>query len=255
MTAPTKAAPRRRRVTTTPPLSTEDTEVISPGVYEVPDEEEGSRIEEKPPNIPTPTVSEQVESLRDTAKRATERVRAFPGRLGKPATRKTGFKRPRVSVEGLISSAWSIGSRIVGATGAWPVANVLALQSPVAGKILEGVVKDTVADSILQPFARMAQGGEVGFALLGPPVLVGIATVKPESQPIVEPLLREALKAWLHVAGPKLIEKAKEEAEFEAEYGQTIDAMIRQIFTPPPGMEPTVDDRATVVDGITVQPR
>lgn len=246
MTAPTKAG--RRRVTTTTPLSDVDDVVqLAPGVFEVPDEEEGSRVEEKAPRIPTPTVSEQVEGLRESVNRARERVQERAGRLTGRTTsgRKAGTKRPRSSVEGLISSAWGIAARVVSAVAPqlYPVANVLALQSPVAGKILEDTVKNTAVDGLLQPFARLANGSQVGLALLGPPILVGIAAAQPDSQRFVEPLLREALKAWLVVAGPKMIEKAKEEEEFQKEYGETIDGMIQFIFTPPgmtnDGTEPT----------------
>jgi hypothetical protein len=248
----TTATPTRRRVSTTPPVEPEGDDVvqIAPGVYEIPDEEEGSRIEEKAPRIPTPTVSEQVENIRETANRTREKIRERAGRLvgNRAPAKKTGFKRPRSSVEGLISSVWSIGARVVSAVpNAWPVANVLSLQSPVAGKILEDTVKNTAIDGILQPFARLASGSQIGLALLGPPVLVGIASARPDSQPIVEPLLREALKAWLTVAGPKMIEKAKEEEEFQKEYGATIDEMVRFIFTPPEGMVP--NDGSTVHTG------
>lgn len=239
MTAPTKTQPRRR-VTTTPPSSVEDDSVqIAPGVFEVPDEEEGSRVTEQPPRIPTPTVSEQVEGLRESVNRARERVQERAGRFtGRTAARKPANRRPRSSVEGLISSVWGIAARVVTgvAPSLYPVANVLALQSPVAGKILEDTVKNTAVDGLLQPFARLANGSQVGLALLGPPILVGIASARPDSQPFVEPLLREALKAWLVVAGPKMIEKAKEEEKFQKEYGETIDGMIRFIFTPPEGM-------------------
>lgn len=243
MSAPTKTLPRKR-ITTTPPAEREGVVELEPGVFEVPDEEEGSRVEERAPKIPTPTVSEQVESARDTMRKASERVRGLIPQRRAP---KAGFKRPRTSVESLISSVWGIGARVVAAVpNAWPVANVLALQSPVAGKILEDVVKNTAADTILQPFARLAQGSQVGMALLGPPVLVGLACARPDAQPVIEPLLREALKSWLIVAGPKMIEKAKEEAEFQAEFGETIDGMIKAIFTPP-GM----DSNATVPSGPT----
>lgn len=241
----------RRRVTTTPPpthdgLPLDDTVTnLAPGVWEVPDEEEGTRVEEKPPRIPTPTVSEQVESIRESANRTRDRIRSQASKLtGRTAgPRKTAVKRPRSSVEGLISGAWAIGARVVSAIpNAWPVANVLMLQSPVAGKILEDTVKNTAIDGILQPFARLASGGQVGVALLGPPLLVAAASARPDAQPIIEPLLREALKAWLIVAGPKMIEKAKEEAAFQEEYGSTIDDMIRMIFTPPMStMEPEKD--------------
>lgn len=238
MSAPAKE--RRGRVTLTPPSIVDGGEAVQlePGVWEVPDEVEGSRVEERAPKIPTPTVSEQVDNARETVARARERLRNMvPVRK----TSRGGVKRPRRSVEGLISSVWSLGARVASALpmpNSWAVANVLAMQSPVAGKILEPVVKDTVADALLQPFARVAQGGQVTLALLGPPVLVAVAAAKPDSQPIVEPLLREALKAWLQVAGPAMIEKAKEEAEFQAEYGETIDGMIKAIFTPPPGVVP-----------------
>lgn len=219
----------RKRVTTTAPVEVDTAEEIAPGVWEVADEEEGSRIVETPPKIPTPSVSDQV-------KATAERLRALPDRIRKTASpKKVGVKRPRTSVEGFISAAWNIGARMLQPV-AWPVSNVLALQSPIAGKILEDVVKDTVADTVLQPFARVFKGGDTAFALLGPPILVGVACARPDSQKIIEPLLREALKSWLTVAGPKMIEKAKEEKAFQEEYGETIDGMIEAIFTPPPGM-------------------
>lgn len=236
--AMTKPNAARKRVTTVPPSTMDDADEISPGVFEVPDEAEGTRIEERAPRIPTPTVSEQVEALRTRVKSTTDRLRTRAERLGAPP-RKTVAKRPRTSVEGLISAVWSIGSRVVASVpNAWPVANVLAMQSPVAGKILEDTVKNTAVDTILQPFARLANGGQVATALLGPPILVAVACARPETQPVVEPLLREALKSWLVVAGPKMIERAKEEKQFQEEYGQTIEEMIRVIFTPPEGFIP-----------------
>lgn len=240
-------ATRRSRVSTVQSGHPDEVE-IDPGVFEVPDEEEGSRVEERAPKIPTPTVAEQVEALRINANSArqkiTERAAKLTGRT--PSTRKTGIKRPRSSVEGLISTVWGIGARVVGQLGMYPVANVLALQSPVAGKILEDTVKNTAVDTVLQPFARLANGSQVGLALLGPPILCGVAAARPETQPIVEPLLREALRAWLTVAGPKMAEKAEEERKFQEEYGQTIDEMIRFIFTPPEGMATDVHSGETV---------
>lgn len=234
--------PPTRRVTTVQPkpeLSNGhkegDVTELSPGVFEVPDEEEGSRIEERPPTIATPTVSQRM-------KAATERVRSLPTSIRQT---KSSIRKPRVSVEGLITAAWGFGARLIQPM-AWPVANVLRLQSPIAGAILEDSVKNTVADTVLQPIARLVQGSEIGFALLGPPVLVGIACAKPESQPFVEPLLREALKSWLTVAGPKMIELAEKERKFQEEYGDTIDGMIKAIFTPPEGMAvPTGDSAST----------
>ncbi len=230
MTTTTRPPVRGKKLTTVPPVESDGTTEVQPGLFEVPDEEEGSRIEERPPVVPAPTLSDRVGSVRES----TQKLRSLPNRL-RSVGGKTTVKRSRTSVEGLISAVWGIGARIVQPV-AWPVSNVLTLQSPVAGAILEDAIKNTVVDTVLQPFARFGQGSQVAFALLGPPVLVGIATANPNSQPIVEPLLREALRTWLMVAGPKMIERAEKEAEFQAEYGQTIDQMIKAIFTPPAGM-------------------
>lgn len=226
----TPATATRTRVTTKPPVDVDPDEVvqIAPNVFEVPDEDEGSRIEERPPSIPTPSIGERVRSVADRAK-------SLPDRTRKSFAGKPGLKKPRVSVESLISTAWGFGARLMQST-AWPVANVLRLQSPIAGAILEDTVKNTVADTILQPLARFGKSSEIGFALLGPPILVGIACARPDSRPWTEPLLREALKSWLTVAGPKMIELAEKERQFEEEYGETIDGMITAIFTPPEGM-------------------
>lgn len=233
----------RTRVTLTPPEDLSDGVQLSEGAWEVPDEEEGTRITEKPPNIPKPTVSQHANQLRERVRELAAKTPSRP----KLSTR-SGVKRPRTSVEAFISTVWSIGARMVQPL-AWPVANVLAIQSPIAGSILEDAVRNTAVDTILQPVARVFKGGDTAFALLGPPLLTAVAYAKPDSQPIVEPMLREALKSWLKVAGPKLAEKAKEEAAFQEEFGSTIDDLVKFIFTPPPGT--VVDD--TVHSGQTQQ--
>lgn len=203
---------------------------LAPGVYETPDENEGSVVEERPPAIPTPTIAERARSASDRMRE----LRSVGGRLSRK-NKATGPKRPRTSVAGFISTVWQIGARTV-QPWAWPVANVLKIQSTVAGEILEDTVKGTAADAILQPLARIGQGSQVAFALLGPPILVGIATVRPETQSVIEPMLREALRSWLVVAGPKMLEHAEKEREFQEKYGADIETMIKLIFTPPEGL-------------------
>jgi hypothetical protein len=114
-----------------------------------------------------------------------------------------------------------------------PVARTLALQAPVAGMVLEDTVKDTLIDRILQPVARAGQGGEAAFALLGPPLIVGLLT-SPRGQalqPVLVPALKQSLRSWIKIAGPKLEKLEEEEREFEEHYGQRIDAMIEFILT------------------------
>lgn len=197
---------------------------------EVPDEVEGSRIVETPPKIPTPTLSER-------AKDVTDRFSSLTSRVRRGSSKGPKVKGPRQSVEKLITTVWNVAARMVQPV-AWPVANVLHVQAPVAGMILEDVVKNTAVDAMLQPLAKIGKGGEVALALLGPPVLVGLLSAKPETAPVAVPLLKEALRAWIDIAGPKMMEVAEREKKFKEEYGSTIDDMIALFFTPPEGMEP-----------------
>lgn len=206
---------------------------------EVPDEVEGSRVIEKPPVIPVPSLSERVKEVSDRVSSLPSAIRNRTGRsaAGKPKAP----KGPRQPVDRLIGTVWGIAARIV-APVAWPVANVLHAQAPVAGMVLEDVVRNTVVDTVLQPLAKIGKGGEVALALIGPPLLVGIMAAKPESHPVCMPLLKEALRAWLDIAGPKMIEHQEREAKFQEEYGQSIDALIQMFFTPPEGVTIPSDD-------------
>jgi len=114
-----------------------------------------------------------------------------------------------------------------------PVARVLDVQAPIAGLLLEDMVKNTIVDRFLQPLARIESGGEVAFALMGPPLLVAAIQAKPEMQMILVPLLKESLRTWIDVAGPKLEEVAKRDQAFQEKYGQRIDDMIAMFFAVP----------------------
>src|SRR5258708_548743 len=96
----------------------------------VPDEEEGSRLAERAPRIPSPVVS---------------KARAFADRVKDAApTRKSSASKargPRVSVEKFIGHAWQMLAQVIQPVNL-PVARVLAVQAPVAGMVLEGVIKD-----------------------------------------------------------------------------------------------------------------
>lgn len=233
-TATTTRAPRRPRRAVVDDTETSSARLVvgedGETALEIPDESEGSRIIETPPRIPAPTMSERVQDAGDKIRSVTARARGFG-----LAKNKGGPKKPRVSVEKLIGTAWSIAARMVQPVS-WPVANVLHVQAPVAGMVLEDVVRNTVVDTVLQPIARVGKGGEVALALLGPPVLVGLLHSKPEAAPVAVPLLKESLRAWLDIAGPKMTEYAEREKKFQEEYGNTIDQMIEMFFTPPEGM-------------------
>lgn len=156
----------------------------------------------------------------------------------------------RVPVDDLISGTWRLAAKL--ATPMPPVQRTLRMQAPVAGMLLEDVARDTAVDTVLQPLARLARVGETAAALVFPPLAVGIMTLHVQQaaaqgetpSPVVlgvgEEMLREGLRAWITVAGPRAAELAAREREFEETYGATIDELIRWIMSPP--ADPTSED-------------
>jgi hypothetical protein len=121
------------------------------------------------------------------------------------------------------------------------------MQAPVAGDLLDDVIKGTIVDPLLQPLARLADQGKTVQALVGPPFFVTAimlhqqqrASMDPpqEPSPLVMAVavegLRSSLMAWMDVAGPKFDAAMEREALFEAKYGQRVDDMIALIFMAP----------------------
>jgi hypothetical protein len=191
------------------------------------------------------------------AERPPKRVRARPprpagqtrsdrfvGRLlgdGKPKPKgKTAKKHPRVPVDHLVTRVWEGLGRMAGMVS-MPVSRCLQVQSPVAGMILEDVVRDTVVDRALQPVARAEEKGEKILALVAPPLLVALieqsAALPPQQaavrQAFLVPMLKESLRVWLTVAGPKVEEAAHREAEYQERFGRTIDELMELFFQSP----------------------
>lgn len=165
---------------------------------------------------------------------------ALPGRgKDKPAGKSKGRAKPRVPVDKIISGAWGLLATL--ARPLPPTSRLLRLEAPVAGLILEDVIRGTVVDKMLQPLARAEEGGKALFALLGPPALVTAIALQPDYQVMLLPALRESLRTWIEVAGPKFTEAAARDAAFEEEYGQDIDAFIQMLFAPSPGQAPADD--------------
>lgn len=186
--------------------------------FTVPDDH--PEMDEIPPVIKETTTVQKARGLVDRVKRAA------------PAkTRGRKVRKPRVSTGKLIAMGWRGLAQMVAPINL-PVARVLDMQAPVAGDILEDVVRDTIVDRLLQPLARANEGGEAVFALLGPPLLVAAMTSKPEVAPVLVPVLKEALRRWIDIAGPKLEEHVKKEEAFQEKYGTKIDDMIAMFLMP-----------------------
>lgn len=192
------------------------------------DEENTTRPSERAPKIPSP-VATKARGVLDRVKQAAK---------GQP-TRKTRAAKPRVSVDKVIGTGWQLLAQLAAPINL-PVARVLDMQAPVAGMLLEDVVKNTVVDRILQPLARAETGGEMAFALMAPPLLVGVLSQRPELGKILVPVLRQSLMSWMEIAGPKLEQVRKKEEEFQEKYGMQVDVMIAYFMGAIP--QPTAED-------------
>lgn len=194
---------------------------------------------ERAPVIKRETVAERARSLVGTARKVAP----------KKSTRAKS-KKPRVAVSRLVSRGWEGLARLV-ANVNYPVSRVLQVQAPVAGALLEDVIKDTIVDKALQPLARAGEGGELMFALAGPPMIVAALTTpqgqRPEMQAFLVPALKEALRSWIDVAGPRLKELEERDKQFQEQYGDQIDSMIASFFAPQEGAPYHPDENPNAV--------
>ena len=198
------------------------------------------------PPLPDDTGETKPSRPRASSKAKTARPSWMPGGKSKPKRKPT---QPRVSTEGILGGIWRGGAKLL--TPLPPLQRTLRMQAPVAGMLLDDVVKGTFVDPLLQPLARIAARGKEVQALVGPPAFVSAimahqvqrASMDPPQQPnplfmaIATEGLRNSLMAWMDVSGPKFEEAMRHEQEFEAKYGSSVDDMIALIFAQPPADE------------------
>jgi hypothetical protein len=153
-----------------------------------------------------------------------------------PSSSSRGKKRarPRVSVENVASFAWGLaGLALRQLPQLTPVGRVMALQADTAGVIIEDTVKGTVVDKVLQPIARLGEGGEKMFGLLGPGLIVGAMCAQPGLAEPLTPVLKAALLTGMRdrsEASRKLHRRAQQMAEEIGEDAADLDELIGMIF-------------------------
>lgn len=147
--------------------------------------------------------------------------------------KETGPRRRRVSIENILSSGWALGAMALARKPeAIPVARVLDLQAPVAGIIGEELLAGTLVDRILQPLARGGRKAELATALIGPPMLVGIMTARPELHPVLRPVLKMTMMSWMELSEPAMRKVQKRQEAWAEKFGDVdLDAMIDLLWT------------------------
>lgn len=161
-------------------------------------------------------------------------------RRGAPRAQRPRTSHRRVPVDGLLSMAWGALGKLTSTPATLPVGRCMQLQAPAAGMVLDDALRGSIVDRMAQPLARGAKRGEAVFGVIGPPILVAAVCQRPELYDVVRPMLVEALKSWILLAGPK-IKKAKEReekllAELDGDL-TSIDDMIDMLFAPPPATQ------------------
>ena len=179
----------------------------------------------------------------------TDRVRGrgkTTRRRGKPAV-----KRPRVPIDRFAGRIWEAFGRLA-VPVSQPIATTLNLQAPIAGMILEDLVKETFVDRALQPVVRAEEKAEKVLALVGPPVLVGAIQASqglpPEQramrEAILVPMLEESLTMWVRIAGDKLEAQQQRMAD-EGPVREQVRQLLATIF-PPAGDVPADEELAAM---------
>jgi len=203
------------------------------------------------PSIP---LKEETRPVRPSEPKRHVRQRLFGASSPKDTSSKAKDKKrqKRITVEHLIGRTWE-GLARISQPFSLSVSRCLMIQSPVAGAILEDVVRDTVVDRALQPLARAEEKAEAVIALAGAPILVmaieqAMALEDQRQQAIrlafLMPMLDESLRIWLKVAGPKVEIAAKREAEYQEKYGATINQLKAAILFGGVAAEAEADEMA-----------
>jgi hypothetical protein len=160
---------------------------------------------------------------------------------GSPSGRKKPRpKHPRISTAELIGSAWRIAAKM--AQPLPPMYRTLRLQSVIAGPLLDDAVKGTLADTVLQPLARLSRAGETMSALVAPNLAIGamayhLNQTEGQPSPVImqacQEMLRHGLMAMMRVGGEAFAEQLAKDKDDEERFGGDIDTIMAFILADP----------------------
>ena len=193
-----------------------------------------------PPGGPE-TPAGETKPRRPTRARPAGKRRFWDRRSGSGAKpkAKTRKKFPRLPVDTFIEHFWS--------QAAWaarplpPLQRMLTAQAPIAGIIFEDVVRDTVADTILQPVVRLERQFKALDALIAPPILVTAITLtgvtddqgRPDARTsVMLGMLRFSLMSMYEFRAGHLDEVIERGRQME-ELGDEVDRFMAHLFEMP----------------------
>lgn len=162
----------------------------------------------------------------------------------KPSEKRPGRATKRGDTADLLSRAWSgIGSLLDTYTNHKPTANCIQWQAPVAGEMLDEVLKGTIVDrKVLQPLAKTSGKFDLAAAVLGPPAIVFAIETNPQMANLLFPMLATAIERSLPQYVPAM-KKAQARADAKAKAARElfpdtefpegvnpVDIIIREMF-------------------------
>jgi hypothetical protein len=164
---------------------------------------------------------------------------------GKPDEKPPRIHTKRTPIADLVALAWGgVGTALVQTGADVPVGRVLQFEAPLAGKKIDELIAGTWLDTVLQPFAKQADKIEGLGAIVLFPLLVGAYERNQTIGPMVEPVLRQVVRATLTDMAPMLKKRQTDEKKaaaaiadlndvFDIEPGEDpIQAILAAIFAP-----------------------
>lgn len=189
----------------------------------------------EPEPAPVLPAERKPRAIRTPAPSLRERFTRKPKAGAKKST--TAKKKlPRLSLAPLIGEVWGVMGGLAGRVDV-PLGRCLQMQAPVAGEILEDVVRGTIVDTALQPVARAEDKAKAVGALVLPPALVVFiehAQTLPDDQRKMReafawPMLVQSLMMYERIAGDKMAQMA-ERIELDAGAMERAENAARLIF-------------------------
>ena len=138
--------------------------------------------------------------------------------------------RGRVSAADTFADLWGWGGGLMGNAGHVPTGRMVKFQAPIAGELLDDVVKGTIVDKMVVQKVVGARGKlDLLFAIFGPPVLTwrmeqAIVQGNQSQLDVLEPMLKSAVKNALPVMIPALAKARKREAAANTALAELMDA-------------------------------